>query len=185
MFVEVSTLGLSAQQRQITRGETTLTMRLLHVMHATGVIMRVRAHKALDKVTLASALQQIDKLAAKAKTDGAFETWTSEGVIELAAAPTDQAESIYQWASERGIEEREIIVNFRCGGAHCCNGAPKAHKLLDNFDDLKQSVPHKFQADSQFLINLFLIHRVPIVKNMACDGEIKRNTLPLMPRHAR
>jgi hypothetical protein len=30
-------------------------------------------------------------------------------VIELAAAPTDQAKSIYEWASERGIEEREII----------------------------------------------------------------------------
>src|SRR5262249_30278481 len=28
-------------------------------------------------------------------------------------------------------------------------------------------------------------NRRPIVKNMACDGEIKRDTLPLMPRHAR
>lgn len=109
IFVEVSALDISAQQRQITRGETILTMRLLAIMHATDVIMRVRAHKALDEVTLRSSLQQIDNLASKVKTDGAFETWASESVIELAATPRDQAESVYQWARERGIGEKEII----------------------------------------------------------------------------
>jgi hypothetical protein len=109
IFVEISSLGRSAQQQQITRGETSLTMRLMHIMHTTGIIMRIVVHKALDQATLESTLQEIDKLASKVKTDGAFETWASEGVIELAAAPTDQAESIYQWASERGIKEGEII----------------------------------------------------------------------------
>jgi hypothetical protein len=84
-------------------------MHLLEIMHTTNIIMRVLIHKALDEGTLGSTLQQIDKLAFKVTTDGAFETWASESVIELAAVPTDQAESIYQWASERGIEEGEII----------------------------------------------------------------------------
>lgn len=109
IFVEISALDRSAQQQQITRGESSLTLRLLRIMHTTGIIMRIRVHKALDQATLESTLQEIDKLASKVKTDGAFETWASEGVIELAAAPTDQAESIYQWASEREIKEREII----------------------------------------------------------------------------
>ncbi|MGE0128957.1 MAG: hypothetical protein AB7U82_12835 [Blastocatellales bacterium] len=110
IFVEVSALGFSNKLRQTSNAERVIFFQLLDAMgFAADVIMRARTFKAPDEAVLKTILQEIKHLASKARASGAFEAWTSEGVIELAAAPADQAEAVHQWAAEREIGQGEII----------------------------------------------------------------------------
>jgi hypothetical protein len=121
IFVEVSALGFRKQQRQISNAERILHADLLDAMGVSNdIIMRASVYKELDEATLKDTMREIRQLAAKARTSGVLETWTVDGVIEIASASADLAETIYQWSVEREIPKGEII-----GGAQIDLNDPK------------------------------------------------------------
>jgi hypothetical protein len=116
IFVEVSALGFSNQHQQISNAERIIFFQLLDAIgFEEDIIMRACVYKAPDDATLKNIVEEIKKLAAKVRAGGGFETWTSESVIELAAAALNQADTVHQWAAEREFKQGEIIKGAPIG----------------------------------------------------------------------